>query len=334
MRNTRKFGLEYIGVYVDDIIHITSTLQQHTDFHKYCLKSFPTTSQGELTWILGMEIRRDRSTRTLSLNQTQAILTFLDSCDMRNVKPLATPMDSQWKYGDEPPTIDEKLKTEYRSKVGSLSYLSQCTRPDIAYAINTLCRHLHNPNKHCFKALNHLIHYLAGTPTSGLRFHFGESTALRLEAYADASYGGEDSIQAKSQHGYLIYFAGGLIDWSSNLQSTVALSSAESEHIAAFHCSRAVVYYRQLLEEFGHIQGEPTILWEDNQACIAQSKNPVHHKRCKHILIKYHYLRQLTANKIVRLEYIVTKNQLADALTKPLPNVDFSRLVPFLVTVL
>lgn len=175
---------------------------------------------------------------------------------------------------------------------------------------------------------------MAGTTTSGLRFHFGTSTALRLEAYADATYGGEDAIQAKSQHGYLIFFAGALIDWSSNLQSTIALSSAESEHIAAFHCSRAVVYYRQFLEEFGHLQGEPTILWEDNQACIAQSKNPVHHKRCKHILIKYHYLRQLTANNIVRLEYIVTKNQLADALTKPLPNADFSRLAPFLVTVL
>ncbi len=88
---------------------------------------------------------------------------------------------------------------------------------------------------------------------------------------------------------------------------------------------------RALHEEFGHIQGEPTILWEDNQACIAQSKNPVNHKRCKHILIKYHYLRHLTASNIVRLEYIVTKSQIADALTKPLPPSDFSRLSPFIV---
>ena len=168
--------------------------------------------------------------------------------------------------------------------------------------------------------------------TLGIRYHFGEKTALRLEAYADASYGGEDDAQAKSHHGYLICFAGGIIDWSSNLQNTIALSSAESEHIAAFHASRSVAYYRQLLEELGHLQGEATILWEDNQACIAQSKNPVNHKRCKHILIKYHYLRHLTASNIIRLEYIVTKNQLADALTKPLPPADFLRLVPFLVT--
>ena len=161
---------------------------------------------------------------------------------MRDVKPLPTPMEPQWNYGDEPPVTDLKLHTEFRSKVGSLSYLSQCTRPDIAFAVNKLCRHLHNPNKHCFRALNHLIHYIAGTPTLGIRYHFGEKTALRLEAYADSSYGGEDDDQAKSHHGYLIYFAGGLIDWSSNLQSTIALSSAEAEHIAAFHASRSVFY--------------------------------------------------------------------------------------------
>ena len=279
-----------------------------------------------------MEIKRDRTTRTLSINQTQATINFLDSCNMRDVNPLPTPMDSQWKYGDEPPVPNPDLHSEYRSKVGSLSYLAQCTRPDIAFAVNKLCRHLHNPNKHCFRALNHLIHYMAGTPTLGIRYSFGNKTALRLEAYADASYGSDDDTQARSHHGYLIYFAGGLIDWSSALQQTVALSSAESEHIAAFHASRSIMYYRQLLEELGHAQGESTILWEDNQACIAQSKNPVNHKRCKHILIKYHYLRQLTSNNIVRLEYVATKSQIADALTKPLPLADFSRFVPFLVT--
>ena len=331
-RQNPKFGMEYLGIYVDDIIHLASTDAAHDSLHKYCNNFFPTTTQGELTWILGMEIKRDRATRVLSINQTQATLTFLDSCNMRDVKPLPTPMESQWQYGDEPPVSDPDMHSEFRSKVGSISYLSQCTRPDIAFAVNKLCRHLHNPNKHCFRALNHLIHYLAGTPTLGIRYSFGENTALRLEAYADASYGGEDEAQAKSHHGYLIYFAGGIVDWSSTLQSTIALSSAESEHIAAFHASRSIFYYRQLLEELGHTQNQPTTLWEDNQACIAQSKNPVNHKRCKHILIKYHYLRQLTASNIVRLEYICTKSQIADALTKPLPPVDFLRLVPFLVS--
>ena len=331
MRETAT-GIEYIGVYVDDIIHATSSKESHKTLHEYCTKFFPTTTQGELTWILGMEIKRDRATRTLTLNQTQATLTFLDSCGMRTASPLPTPMEANWQYGDEPPVSDQKLHSEYRSQVGSISYLSQCTRPDITFAVSKLCRHLHNPNQACFSALGHLIRYLAGTPTHGISYSFQTTTQLRLECYADSSYGGEHCAQAKSHHGYLIYFAGGIIDWSSNLQNTIALSSAEAEFICAFHASRSIIYYRQLLEEFGIVQTEPTVLWEDNQACIAQSKNPVNHKRCKHILIKYHYLRTLASQGHLRLQYIDTKHQLADVLTKPLPNVDFRRLIPSLVT--
>ena len=331
LRETAKFGTEYVGIYVDDIIHIARSDTAHSALHKYCNQFFPTTTQGELTWILGMEVKRDRSTRTLSLNQKQGIVTFLESCGMRNSKALSTPMDSQWKYGDDHTLLNKEEHSDFRSKVGSLSYFAQCTRPDIAFAVNILCRNLHIPNRQCVRALNHLIQYLAGTTELGLQFHFGESSSLKLEAYADSSYGGDDSDQAKSHHGYLIYFAGGLIDWNSTLQNTIALSSAEAEHIAAFHASRTVFYYRQLLEEFGHAQGEPTIVWEDNQACIAQSKNPVNHKRCKHILIKYHYLRHLTASNIVRLEYVVTKSQIADLLTKPVTPAIFQHLAPFIV---
>ena len=277
-----------------------------------------------------MEVRRDRTHKVLCLNQTQAILQFLENCDMRDVKPLPTPMDAQWKYGTDPKLTDPTQLTLYRSRVGSLSYFSQCTRPDIAYAVNRLARHLHDPNPACFRALNHLIHYLAGTPELGLVYQH-TSDKLSLEAYADSNYGGEDSDCAKSQTGYLIYFGGGLIDWTSNIQSVVAQASSEAEQIAAFNTSRTVVYFRHLLEEFNiHMDGATTI-WEDNSACIAQSKNPVHHKRTRHILLKYHYLRDLTESGIVKLQYICTKDQVADLLTKPLPKKDFLRLRPFIV---
>ena len=71
-----------------------------------------------------------------------------------------------------------------------------------------------------------------------------------------------------------------------------------------------------------------TIIYEDNEACIAQSKNPVNHKRSKHILLKYHYLRQLAEDKIVCLEYIQTADQIADIFTKPLAPKLFQQLCP------
>jgi hypothetical protein len=226
-----------------------------------------------------------------------------------------------------------------------------CTRPDIAFAVNKLSRHLNNPNAACFKALNHLIHYLAGTPDLGLTYAFGDSVDLRLathtipdedspdisqddftlQAYSDASYGGESCDKAKSQTGYLIFLGGGLIDWKSSLQKVIALSSAESESNSAFDTARSIVHFRQLLEELGHFQDGATTIWQDNQACIAQSKNPINPAANRHVLIRYHYLRHLTESQIVRLSYINTLDQLADILTKPTDLATFMRLRPYLV---
>ncbi len=61
------------------------------------------------------------------------------------------------------------------------------------------------------------------------------------------------------------------------------------------------------------------ILYCDNTSAINISKNPVMHAKTKHIAIKYHYVRELVEDKQVKLEYIHTKEQIADIFTKPLP---------------
>jgi len=331
-RHTSRFGHEFVGVYVDDIVHSCSSQAAHTAFHTYCTKAFPTKSQGILTWILGMEIKRDRSTRTLTLNQSRMMLALLDDCDMRDARPLTSPMDPNWKYGTGAHVVDDDRKRDFQSRVGSLSYMAQCTRPDISLAVNRLARHLSKPNENCYKALHHLLRYCSHTPDLGIKYHQGTSTSLRLEAYSDSTYGGEDCDTAKSQTGNLIYFGGGLVDWSSHLQSVIALSSAEAEQMAAFSASRSVVHFRQLLEELGHKQLDTTTVWVDNTAAISQSRNPIAHQRTRHVLIRYHYLRELHNTGIVRLEYICTRDQVADILTKPLPPKDFARLAPFIVS--
>jgi hypothetical protein len=71
---------------------------------------------------------------------------------------------------------------------------------------------------------------------------------------------------------------GAAISWKSKRQSTVSLSSAESEYIAASHCSQKVIY-SEILRGFNCAQDEPTVIFEDNQACIAMSENQVHRER-------------------------------------------------------
>ena len=64
---------------------------------------------------------------------------------------------------------------------------------------------------------------------------------------------------------------------------------------------------------------EPITLYFDNTSAINISKNLVMHTKTKHIAIKYHYVRELVQDKEVRMEYVHTKEKIANIFTKALP---------------
>ena len=70
-----------------------------------------------------MEIKRDYSTRTLSLTQTQKVITLLEDAGMRDAVPLSSPIPPQWKYGTSAPITDPERIFQYRSRVGALSHI-------------------------------------------------------------------------------------------------------------------------------------------------------------------------------------------------------------------
>ena len=61
-----------------------------------------------------------------------------------------------------------------------------------------------------------------------------------------------------------------------------------------------------------------TMIYEDNQGCIALARNPVFHSRSKHIDIKLHFLREKIEEGVMKLEYKPTNEMIADGLTKAL----------------
>ena len=75
---------------------------------------------------------------------------------------------------------------------------------------------------------------------------------------------------------------------------------------------------KQMLKDIGITFEEPIIIYCDNTSTVCMSKNPAFHSKTKHIAIKYHVLREKVAEKQIRLEYINTKEQIADIFTKAL----------------
>jgi len=68
-----------------------------------------------------------------------------------------------------------------------------------------------------------------------------------------------------------------------------------------------------------------TIIYCDNKSAITMVKNPIHHQRTKHIAIKYHFIKEVEANKQIQLEYYMTKDQVVDIFIKALPRIKFEQ---------
>ena len=107
----------------------------------------------------------------------------------------------------------------------------------------------------------------------------------------------------------------------------MALSSTEAEYIALSEATQEAVWLKAFMRELGEEAGNGSIkVYEDNQGAIALAKNPMFHKRTKHIDIGYHFVREKVEDGKVKLEYCPTQGMLADLMTKPIAAVQFDAL--------
>ena len=119
--------------------------------------------------------------------------------------------------------------------------------------------------------------------------------------------------------------AGATVSWSSHLQSSVGLSSCETEYMAAGDAAKEILYLRTLLAELGWPQEEATVLLCDNQPAIALASDDVHHARTKHIDVRHHFIRDHIRDGRIRMLWVSTALQEADILTKALGPILFAR---------
>ena len=164
---------------------------------------------------------------------------------------------------------------------------------------------------------------MQGTRDFGLFYKKGEK--LELLGFTDSDYTG-DQDDRRSTSGNVFMLGTGAVSWSSKKQPIVSLSTAEVEFIAAIACACQVIWLRRILEELQFKQVEATTVFCDNNSAIKLSKNPVLHKRSKHIDVKYYFLRDLSNDGTIKLVYCRSEDQDADIQTKPLKLATFVKL--------
>eukprot|EP00253_Pinus_taeda_P027964 PITA_27964 len=130
----------------------------------------------------------------------------------------------------------------------------------------------------------------------------------------------------KSTSGGAFFMGSRLVSWFSKKQSSIALSTAEAKYVAAASCCTQLLWMMQTLQDFQITCTPPISILCANTSAISVSKNPVMHSKTKHIPIKYHFLWEQVLEQKVKLEYVPSKEQVADILTKPSPREAFEYL--------
>ncbi|XP_048622596.1 secreted RxLR effector protein 161-like [Brassica napus] len=212
--------------------------------------------------------------------------------------------------------------TEFRRIKGCLRYLLH-TRSDLCYAVGVLSRYMHNPRDSYGQAIKHILRYVKGTTNYGMFFKIDWSRSV--VGYSDSSHN-IDLDDGRSTSGHAFYYGSSLITWTSQNQQTVALSSCEAEFMAATEAAKQAIWIKELLSEILSKEGENVKLRIDNKSAIALSKNPVFHGRSKHVLKKYHFIRECVENGQIEVEQVPGVEQKVDILTKPLARIMFKQI--------
>jgi hypothetical protein len=127
--------------------------------------------------------------------------------------------------------------------------------------------------------------------------------------------------------GYVMALNGDPISWKSCLQGGVTLSSSEAEYVAASAAAQENIYLRCLLASFDRAQTNPTLVWEDNAACILMSENPVNCEHSRHVMsnIIPQKLRERVPWQLgeIKLYKCLGTQNVVKAFTKSLPRPSF-----------
>lgn len=314
-----------LGIYVDDVLILAEHQDDIENVKAQMKEEFKISELGKVSTILGLQVLR--SPDKLIIHQTSFIKNALERFGLENAKPSLVP-------GEHTQVITPSSESEivvdshlYRSIIGTLLYVAINSRPDICFVVGALARHTERPCERHLKCAHQVLKYLSGTIGYGLIYQKGKTIMLR--GVSDADWAG-DPISRKSTTALSVFMGNSLVCWRSGKQSTVSLSSVESELTAAVELSQEMIYCRDFLKELlenseSKFDQSTMILQMDNLGSIQLAKSGVPSRKTRHVELKCYYLHDLVKSNTIELQHIGTEENSADLMTKALPRTSFEK---------
>jgi hypothetical protein len=232
----------YLLLYIDDIILTASSSELLRRTITALQWEFAMKNLGLCHHFLGITI--EHRPDELFLHQRTYTLDVIKRAAMADCKSCTTPIDLQAKLAaDSGPPIQDA--SQLRSITGALQYL-MFTRPDIAYAVQQICLHMHNPREPHPTAMKHILCYLQGTLDYGLLLRC--SSCSDLVVYTDVDWAGCPDTR-RSMSGYAVFLGDNLVSWWAKRHTVVSWSSAKAEYRAIINDVAEATWLHQLLHE-------------------------------------------------------------------------------------
>ncbi|KAJ4703769.1 Retrovirus-related Pol polyprotein from transposon TNT 1-94 [Melia azedarach] len=294
-------SLIYPVLYVDDMLIAAENKSDVQKLKDLLSVEFEMKDLGAARKIQGVEIYRERSKKKLFLSQKGYIQKILSRFGMSTAKPIDTPSaaNAHMSVAFTPKSVEEKeymSRVPYASAVGSLMYAMVCNRPDLAQSVSVVSRFMGEPGKEHWQAGNRIFRYL------------------------------KDVDSRRFMTGYVFTLGSSVVSWKATLQPIMTLSTTEAEYMALTEAAKEGIWLKGLVSDLG-LHHDQAIVYCDSLSAICLAKDQVHHKRTKHINVRYHFL---ISEKRIKVNKVGTADNPADMFTKPVPHSKFQHYLDLL----
>ncbi|XP_043469909.1 uncharacterized mitochondrial protein AtMg00810-like [Leptopilina heterotoma] len=263
----------YLLIYVDDVL-ILGTNQKAVNKLKAILnENFSMKDLGVISQYLGVDIEQNLDTGCTKVSQVEYLKEVIQKYGMQDCNAVDTPIEANIDLNSlKSETPNFEMQKICRKIIGSIMYAALGTRPDLCESVSLLSRFQDKANENLFKALKRLLRYVKGTIEMVLFFEPNKSKII-LQGFVDSDWGG-DTTDRKSTSGFVFKMYDCTISWASRKQSTVAISSTESEFVALSLAVCEACWLIKLLRDLSIEINEPVTLFEDIQSSIYIANNP------------------------------------------------------------
>ena len=189
---------------------------------------------GEVNQFLGMQVEYGIDGSWL-LGQSKYIDNMARDFNLENAKPLDHIVGL--KEGMTP------FSGPYLEIVGSLNYISTCTRPDIVTIVSILSRYNTKPTREAWECAKNVVRYLMHT--KGLKLEIPKTKGIEILAYCDSDFAA-DVEGRRSRAGVVLTVNTTPVIWESKLGKTPVLSTCEAEYVSLTECMKHILWLKNL----------------------------------------------------------------------------------------